>query len=130
MRSLIKIILAGTCVLTSVANAGPDTEFSIVDVQVVDLGTMGGDDSVANDINDYGEIVGWSNLRDATQRGFLWSNGVFEAVTPVGYVGEARGINNLTQIVGHVYHGVTPHAFYSDARTRWWLLPTTDATDC
>ena len=63
-----------------------------------------------------------SILRDAYQRGFLWRNVVFDAVTPVGYVGEARGINNLTQIVGHVYHGVTPHAFYRDARNPWWLL--------
>src|SRR5262249_27218729 len=44
--------------------------------KVRDLGTLGGAVSAALDVNDQGEVVGWSYRRGGhIQHGFLWENG-------------------------------------------------------
>src|SRR5262245_60053990 len=43
--------------------------------EMKDLGTLGGDASQANDINDLGEIVGLSETPDGEVHAALWSDG-------------------------------------------------------
>ena len=67
-----------------------------------DLGTLGGESSVATDMNDKEQIVGWSHMAgSAVTRAFLWENGV---MTDLGTLGgsdaKAWGINNHGQVVG------------------------------
>lgn len=70
---------------------------------VIDLGTLGGESSVATDMNDKGQIVGWSHLGggSAANRAFIWEDGV---MTDLGTLGGpnamAWGINNHGQVVG------------------------------
>ena len=69
---------------------------------VTDLGTLGGTLSVATDMNDKGQIVGWSQLEGSSDnRAFIWENGV---MTDLGTLGGsssiAWGINNHGQVVG------------------------------
>ncbi|PSB03556.1 HAF repeat-containing PEP-CTERM protein [Merismopedia glauca] len=71
---------------------------------MTDLGTLGGDFSEANDINEVGQIVGRSNTTDGKQRGFVWQNGT---MTDLGDLGtgysDAYKINESGQIVGSSY---------------------------
>lgn len=69
---------------------------------LTDLGTLGGAASSAQDINNRGEIVGWSNLADGKRRAFLYRDGVMTDLgTHVGgSFSEATAINDHGQVAG------------------------------
>ena len=75
---------------------------------LVDLGTLGGDQSTASDINDDGWIVGVSDLAataDGLTHAFLWTpaRGITDLGTaPDALDSSASGINNNRQVVGWV----------------------------
>jgi probable HAF family extracellular repeat protein len=73
-----------------------------------DLGILGGDFSVAMDMNDLGVVTGRSKVPDpdamggTVARAFIWTadGGIVELGTLGGDSSQAKGINNLNQIVG------------------------------
>ena len=67
---------------------------------VTELGTLGGDSSVALSINNAGQIVGRSSLSDGYIHAFLWQLGVMIDLDPDGFFSEAWGINDAGIIVG------------------------------
>lgn len=71
---------------------------------MMSLGTLGGDWSTAWDINDHGQVVGYSSIGDSESRAFFWDeeNGLVELPT-LGGNSLARAINNEGQIVGYSY---------------------------
>jgi probable HAF family extracellular repeat protein len=90
------------------------------DGTMMDLGTLGGDNSYASGINDAGQIVGVSDSAEIDQYGdhpqhaFLWQNGVMTDLgTLGGSASRAYGINNAGQIVGDadIAGDNVPHAF-------------------
>lgn len=78
-----------------------------------DLGTLGGPHCYGQDINEHGDIVGYSKTADGNTIAFLWKSG---KMTPLGALPSypssfALRINASGQIVGHVTtggsHGLT-----------------------
>src|SRR5450631_3693211 len=68
---------------------------------VRDLGTLGGSNSTAYGINDFGQVVGQSNISgDATGHAFLYSGGHMLDLTPGGSNSAAYGINDFGQVIG------------------------------
>lgn len=82
---------------------------------VIDLGTLGGEVSIANDINNRGQITGFSQIASGATRAFLWENGVMANIGTLGTAATfAFGINQNTEIAGYSRVGGagTPfHAF-------------------
>jgi len=80
---------------------------------LIDLGTFGGENSCANDINDNNEVVGFSATAGETNRAFYWTDslGVVDLNTLIetnsGWIlRDARAINNSGLIIGSgVFNG-------------------------
>ncbi len=71
----------------------------------VDLGTLGGANSMAFDVNNRGQVVGWSNTADGGTAAFIWRNGVMTSLGDVGWNGtEAWAVNRRGQVVGNGQH--------------------------
>jgi probable HAF family extracellular repeat protein len=70
--------------------------------QAADLGTLGGGESRANDINASGTVVGWSKIAgDAADRGFVYASGTMTDLGTLGGAGSrAWGVNDDGVITG------------------------------
>jgi probable HAF family extracellular repeat protein len=71
--------------------------------KMLDLGNLGGTASLANALNNRGEVVGGSNIaEDVTEHPFLWSKseGMQDLGTLGGTFGHANYINDAGEIVG------------------------------
>lgn len=103
--------------MPSVKQSNP-TAGSLYDV--TDLGTLGGDISVAKDINDSTQIVGYSINNIGQKQAFVWNpNEGMQDISTIGNNSScAYGINNYGQVVGYsVYDCGQRKAFIWD-RTR------------
>ena len=72
---------------------------------MTDLGTLGGTVSVANALNEAGQVVGWALDSNGQQHAVLWQYGhvrnLGELTDGTNGASEATDINNLGQIVGN-----------------------------
>lgn len=76
---------------------------------MTDLGTLGGSNSFALNINDGGIVVGWADNTDSTTQGFLYQNGKMSGLSRGALSGGAQGINGSGQVVGwYSNSGTTP----------------------
>lgn len=78
---------------------------------LLDLGTLGGKQSVALAINNHGVILGVSLLSDnTTSHAFLWQNGT---MTDLGVPnGTGASINDNGEVVGTIGRGLSADPFY------------------
>ncbi len=92
----------------------PGTYFTL------DLGALGGTQSMGQDINDSGQVVGWaSTAGDAQQHAFLYSSSqMIDLGTLGGPSGAATAINEAGQIAGRAdAPSSSPHAFFYSGGT-------------
>ncbi len=81
---------------------------------MVDLGTLGGDNSNAFATNNSDQVVGWAEIPDGNEHACLWNlgAGVVDLGTLGGSTSHALGINNLGHVVGYsTTVGGESHAF-------------------
>jgi probable HAF family extracellular repeat protein len=83
---------------------------------ITNLGTLGGDSAAALDINNNGQVVGYSYDSQNQRRGFLYQNGSMTDVgTLAGASTVARSINDAGQIAGSSYlNTVSAYRAYVD----------------
>lgn len=88
--------------------------YEIETVTAVDLGTLGGDESEATDINNLGEIVGWAKTGSGVTHAFIHRNGIMDDIGwQLGSVATyAWGINNNSEVVGHFQTSNGAQPFY------------------
>jgi probable HAF family extracellular repeat protein len=81
----------------------------------IDLGTLGGNEAIAFDINKNGQVVGRSQIADGQIHAFLWVSGAMTDLgTADGYFRDyivANATNDSSQIVGVGFTGTTQRGF-------------------
>lgn len=110
--ALVSIPLLFTVLSSAAQNyAAHDATYRIREISITNLGTLGGLESVALDINEYGDVVGWSHVASGRQHAFLKLS--FGAMTDIsaGYSNFdtlATGINRHVDIVGTIIPPAAP----------------------
>ena len=92
---------------------------------LVDLGTLGGDQSWAEDVNDRGQVVGCSHAPSGEMHAFLWEEGRMRGLgTPAGHDSHAWAVNEYGWVVGYCddQHGHRHACLWRDAGPQ--LLPS------
>lgn len=78
-----------------------------------DLGTLGGAESEARDVNEAGDVTGWAEARSGERRAFVWTaEGGMQAVD-ASAASEGRFINRAREVAGQSTRDTASHA------TRW-----------
>lgn len=109
MKSISAIVFA---VAGALGGVSANAAYQITSITMTDLGTLGGNQAMAHDINDAGHIVGMAHNSVSKPRAFFYANGVMTDLQPAGgFSREARGINNSDQVVGWWTDPTGPHAF-------------------
>jgi probable HAF family extracellular repeat protein len=77
-----------------------------------DLGTLGGDFSIACAVNAAGEVAGWGTTASGSPHAFVWRGGqMLDLGTLDGGWSRAHGINDAGDVVGTSSVGRAGHAF-------------------
>ena len=85
-----------------------------VEYEPIDLGTLGGTNSVALGINNRSQVVGWSQDSNGWTQAFVWQNGTMAGLgfLPGGTNSAANAVNDSGQITGYSYVSATnSHTF-------------------
>jgi len=102
MKRFSFLTTCSLCLAFSQAVQAQFFTYEIESMTATDIGTLGGEEASAMDINDLGQMTGWAMLADGTSHAFLYSNGSMVDVTPsfATMKSMGRGINNNAEIVG------------------------------
>ncbi len=105
MKKLSMVTASAT--LITMGSAGSAAAASLY--SITDLGSFGGapfniHQTVANDINNAGQVVGWSYDGFQRKRAFLWQNGTMSELNAFSFsaLSEAQVINDAGQVAGWI----------------------------
>ncbi|HMF41270.1 MAG TPA: hypothetical protein VKQ32_11260, partial [Polyangia bacterium] len=101
-RVLVAALFAGVWMNHSPVESAPSHRFVVTAAQVTDLGTLGGAQSAALDINNSGQVVGWAATAMGIRHAFLSSGGTMSDIGSVfgNEDSEAVGINASGTVAG------------------------------
>lgn len=115
-KSIITLCISLIPLLAALPSALQATDYSLID-----LGTLGGPESYAFDLNDNRQVTGNSHVSDTVRHAFVWDevNGMQDLGTLGGTDSGGTGINNHRVVVGWSdFDGDTPfHAFHHNGST-------------
>jgi uncharacterized membrane protein len=105
MRRTISTTLAILATASTATLAAPNYKYVVGNIEVTDLGTLGGDSSSAYGINDLDDIVGDSKAPDGKQHAFIYLSSLGQMLsihdgTPSWSAASAYAINNSQIVVG------------------------------
>lgn len=109
--------VAGQCRIRVVDESYVHAIFGTVEEGMIDLGTLGGENSYAAGLNDSAQVVGYSQVDQRVSHAFLWdaAHGMRDLGTLGGDRSKAHDINNSGQVVG-----VSEYAYLGDYRAFLW----------
>lgn len=120
---------AGQVVGVAEAVGGRQRAFLWAQGQLTDLGTLGGRDSWAYDINNHGQVVGWA-AGSGGRLGFLWQAGTISPLSSPGATpGVAFAINDAGQVAGNFITGGPPQAYRWESGVAAQLNPGAGKTE-
>ncbi|MFM6202918.1 MAG: hypothetical protein ACKPE1_27925, partial [Dolichospermum sp.] len=110
--------------------------FLLRDGNFTDLGSLGGNTGSANGINEFGQVIGASQLASGINHAYVWNGGVMSDLnnlitTPLTYNGatvtlnNAVSINNFGDIVATGTYTYTNNEGQAQTGTRSYLLKAT-----
>jgi probable HAF family extracellular repeat protein len=106
ITSVIVVIIVAALFIAKPVTAQP---------ALIDLGTLGGNEAIAFDINNNSQVVGRSQIADGQIHAFLWENStMIDLGTADGYFRDyivANAINDSSQVVGVGFTGTTQRGF-------------------
>jgi probable HAF family extracellular repeat protein len=103
-------------VVGSITSGGVTHAFAYTGGSYADLGTLGGLNSVANAINDYGLVVGGASTASGSTHAFVFSGGSLHDLGTLGGNGSvAWDINNHGVIVGSANTAADPGSYFQQA---------------
>jgi probable HAF family extracellular repeat protein len=113
MRIATRLIILALAISGNLAHAA---KYKVTSMTLVDLGTLGGSggDSGANDINEPGDVVGWSEDINGNERPMIHLNGQMYFLDDSNWHGSAwaTSINDNRMVVGGYALNSFYHAFY------------------
>jgi probable HAF family extracellular repeat protein len=121
--------MAVACLHASTVESAPSKKYVVTSVKVTDLGTLGGAQSAALDINDAGQIVGWAATAQGVSHAFFHSGGMMEDIGDAfgAAASDASGINNHGAVIGTMTDELGSKAFvWSAGYVSWrepWSMP-------
>jgi probable HAF family extracellular repeat protein len=92
---------------TTASTSGPSHAFLWENGVMEDLGTLGGTNSYAADINESRQVVGWANTGDGAVHAFFWEAGAMQDLGPVAVTQwqlrrfTVASINERGQVIGN-----------------------------
>ncbi len=104
---------------------GGSAAFLWDDGVMTDLGTLGGSGARAYDVNEAGQVVGWSRQPEvggvSLNRAFLWESGTMTSREPLPTYehSQAFGVNETGDVVGSSWVVTSPQFFSADRATLW-----------
>jgi probable HAF family extracellular repeat protein len=119
VRKAVRALGAG--LLLVLASAAPGVSpANATSYTFTDLGTLGGISSQANDINNHGQVVGYSQYAGGSSyyHAFLYDSGGMHDLGDLGYPASvATAINDLGQVAGYsnITGNVAQHGFLYDS---------------
>jgi probable HAF family extracellular repeat protein len=102
MSTIKQLVNTALCLLG--AGVFSSAHAQVTPYSLIDLGTLGGERSLAYGLNNAGQVVGWSETNDGGEHAFLWNGSVLVDLHPSNGqsygASYAYGINEPGQVVG------------------------------